>query len=92
MNMFLEAIVIALPLTAAAVALLFLTRRHVFRQMDEIVDAAKAGAFNRPFAFRRGPSLPEKDLQPNTLADEAEPHEAETRTPGTLPQLSISNH
>ncbi|HET7239393.1 MAG TPA: hypothetical protein VFI76_10210 [Terrimicrobiaceae bacterium] len=34
--------VIAAPLTLAALALLFFGRRHIYRQMDDIAEAAKA--------------------------------------------------
>jgi hypothetical protein len=53
MKIFLEPIVAAATFAAAAVALLFVARRHIHRQMEEIAEAARAGAFKRPFAFGR---------------------------------------
>ena len=92
MNMFLEPFLIALPFTAAALAVLLLGRRQIDRQLDEVADAAEAGAFKRPFAFRRGPSLPARDRQPNLrAAEQGEPAEGEDATPAMFaPPLNLS--
>ena len=42
---------VAAPLTFAALALLFFGRRHIYRQMDQVVEAAKARSSTRS---RRG--------------------------------------
>lgn len=63
MNTFLEFALIAVPSTAAVAALLFFGRRHIHRQMDDIAEAAKAGAFKRPMRFRRIPTIPAQHRQ-----------------------------
>lgn len=58
-----EFAVIALPLTAAVGAMLFFGRKRIHRQMEEIAEAAKSGAFKRPLRFRPVRTLPQ-NLRP----------------------------
>jgi hypothetical protein len=47
MNTILDFAVIAGPLTLAGLAVLFFGRRHIYRQMDQIAEAAKARSSTR---------------------------------------------
>jgi hypothetical protein len=47
MKTIIDSAVIAAPLTFAALALLFFGRRHIYRQMDQIAEAAKARSSTR---------------------------------------------
>ena len=51
MTTFIDSAVIAVPLTFAALALLFFGRRHIYRPMDQVAEAAKARSSTRS---RRG--------------------------------------
>jgi hypothetical protein len=57
MNTHFEFAVIAVPGIAAVAALFLFGRRHIHRQLDELAEAAKAGAFSRPMRFRGVPAL-----------------------------------
>jgi hypothetical protein len=48
-------------LTAGVSAVLFFGRRRIHRQMEEIAEAAKSGAFTRPVRFRPLRTLTETD-------------------------------
>jgi hypothetical protein len=76
MTTFLEFAIIAIPLTAAAGAVLFFARGHIHQQMDEIAEAAKSGLFKRPMRFRPLRTLPKNfwpEHRSRTLASEPEP-------------------
>lgn len=64
MTTILEFAIIAIPLTAVVAAMLCFGRKHIHRQMDEIAEAAKSGAFKRPVRFHPLPAHPEKHRSP----------------------------
>ena len=47
MTTFFEFTAIAIPSIALVAAVLFFSRKHVHRQMEEIAKAAKTGAYDR---------------------------------------------
>jgi hypothetical protein len=63
---FLDFAVIAAPLTLAALALLFFGRRHIYRQMDDIAEAAKARSSTR--------SCPQNGAEACSCDSPATPH------------------
>lgn len=71
MTTLLEFAVIAIPLTAVVGAILFFGRKRIHRQMEEIAEAAKLGAFKRPLRFRPVRTLPQ-NLRPRTSAAHSE--------------------
>jgi hypothetical protein len=77
MTHFSELSVLAVALTAAAAGMLFLSRRHIHRQMEGIAEAANYGAFKRPLRFRAARSLPENH---RSQTEVSEAH-ADTATP-----------